>query len=105
MYLTDASHHNPIKQRVIRVSPIVNGLVVGVLCGIALVVLTLFLVIRDGEGAGPHLSLIGQVFIGYKVTYVGAAIGFLWAFVVGGVAGYVGGWLYNAVAGRGGSAS
>ena len=39
-----------------------------------------------------------QYFIGYSVTFAGSLIGFLWAFACGLAVGYVGSWLYNAVA-------
>jgi len=90
-----------IQPGVLRVNPLVNGVTVGLLAGLGLAGLTLFLRIRDGQDAGPHLALVGQVFIGYTVSYVGAAVGFVWAFAVFGGATYLASRVYNAVASRG----
>ena len=37
--------------------------------------------------AAPHLDLLGQYFVGYRVSPAGAAIGALWSFAAGFVAG------------------
>jgi hypothetical protein len=75
------------------------GLVLGLLCGIAIFVATNWLVIKGGDPVGPHLALLGQYFIGYRVSFMGSLIGFGYAFVVGGLGGLVIGWVYNWVAG------
>ena len=50
----------------------------------------------EGEAVvGPHLSLLGQYFMGYQVTFVGSLIGFGYAFVSGFVGGYSVAYLYN----------
>lgn len=95
----------PVVSRTIRFSPWINALTVGSLAGLGLAAATLLLVVRDGEGAGPHLSLLGQFFWGYTVTYTGALVGFAWGLVVGGIVGYAGSLLYNAVASLGASSS
>jgi hypothetical protein len=84
---------------VIRMNAAAMGIVIGLLCGIGLFAATNYLVIKGGDVVGPHLALLGQVFIGYKVTFFGSLIGFAYASVVGFVAGYAGSRLYNWVAG------
>jgi len=42
-----------------------------------------------------HLELLNQVFIGYRVTFVGSFIGFAYALVAGTVVGYCGAKVYN----------
>lgn len=59
------------------------GLACGILLGLGLFVATNVLVIRGGEVVGPHLGLLGIFFPGYRVTFLGSLIGFVYAFVVG----------------------
>lgn len=56
---------------------------------------TNWLVIKGGPVVGPHLTLLGQFFLGYRVTFVGSLIGFAYAFVVGFVGGFAVAWIYN----------
>ena len=59
------------------------GLACGILLGLGLFVATNVLVVRGGEVVGPHLGLLGIFFPGYRVTFLGSLIGFVYAFVVG----------------------
>lgn len=81
--------------RVVRLNAVVTGLVTGLLAGLALFVATNWLVLKGGPVVGPHLALLGQYFIGYRVSFVGSLIGFAWAFGVGFVAGAAVVWIYN----------
>ena len=54
--------------------------------------------LRDGPGAGPHLSLLSQYFPGYSVTILGSLVGFFYAFVVGAAAGTLVSAIYNRLA-------
>jgi len=83
--------------RVLRLNSWVLGLVLGLLSGICLFVATIWLVIKGGDPVGPHLALLGQYFIGYRVTFAGGLVGFAYAFVVGGLGGVLIGWIYNRV--------
>ena len=87
-----------IEMRVRRVNAFLFAMVVGLLAGLALFVLTNWLVIKGGQVVGPHLSLLGQFFIGYRVTFAGSLIGFAYAFVTGGIVAYIGATVYNRVA-------
>ena len=51
--------------------------------GLGVFVATNWLISEGGPVVGPHLALLGQFFIGYRVTFVGSLVGFLWAFAVG----------------------
>ena len=75
-----------------------HGLVVGLVAGLAIFIATNWLVLRGGEVVGPHLALLGQFFIGSRVTFVGSLIGFVYGFGIGYVIGYLGARLYNAIA-------
>lgn len=73
------------------------GLVLGLLSGLALFIATNWLVLKGNEPVGPHLSLLSQYFIGYRVSFLGSFIGFAYAFAVGGVSGALIGWVYNKI--------
>lgn len=81
--------------KVLRLNASALGLVLGLLCGISLFIATNWLVIKGGDPVGPHLALLSQYFIGYRVSFVGSLIGFLYAFVIGGLGGVLIGWIYN----------
>jgi hypothetical protein len=74
----------------------VQGVVVGLLFGFAIFIATNWLVLKGGQVVGPHLALLGQFFIGYRVSFVGSLIGFAYGFVAGYILGYLGARLYNA---------
>jgi protoporphyrinogen oxidase len=63
------------------------GTAVGLVCGLAILLSTSWLIIKEGEVIGPNLQLLGQYFIGYTVTmkgaFIGMAYGFLWGFAFG----------------------
>jgi hypothetical protein len=73
------------------------GLALGLLFGLAIFIATNWLVLKGGEPMGPHLSLLGQYFIGYRVSFLGSFIGFAYAFAVGTLSGALIGWIYNTI--------
>ena len=75
----------------------VLGLVFGIIGAFALFVATNWLLVKGGQPIGPHLSLLGQFFIGYSVTFVGSLIGAVYAFACGYVAGFILAYVYNTV--------
>lgn len=74
------------------------GLALGLLLGLILFVATNWLVLKGGNEVGPHLELLGQYFIGYRVTFLGSFIGFAYAFATGTLGGALIGWIYNWIA-------
>jgi hypothetical protein len=74
------------------------GLVLGILCGLIIFIATNWLVLKGGEQVGPHLKLLSQYFIGYRVTFIGSLIGFAYGFAVGTLSGAFIGWIYNKIA-------
>ena len=76
----------------------VLGFTLGVICGLGVFVATNWLVIKGGERVGPHLILLSQYFIGYKVTFLGSFIGAAYGFALGTICGALMGWIYNRVA-------
>jgi hypothetical protein len=74
------------------------GLVLGVLGAAIIFISTNWLVIKGGEQVGPHLGLLGQFFIGYRVSFVGSLVGAAYALVIGYAGGRLIAWLYNTIA-------
>ena len=75
------------------------GLALGVTCGLAIFIATNWLVIKGGDPVGPNLQLLSQYFIGYRVSFFGSIIGFVYGFAVGTFGGTLIGWIYNRIAG------
>jgi hypothetical protein len=76
----------------------VVGLVLGILFALGIFVATNWLVIKGGERVGPHLQLLSQYFIGYRVTFLGSLIGAAYGFALGTISGALIGWIYNKIA-------
>ncbi len=72
-----------------RFDPIALGTAVGLVSGAALFVATAFLLLKGGEDVGQNLSLLGNYFLGYRVSWGGAVLGFLEAGLGGFGFGYV----------------
>jgi hypothetical protein len=83
---------------IMRLSGNILGLVLGILLSVGIFLATNFLLIKGGSVVGPHLSLLGQYFIGYTVSFTGSLIGSLYAFVIGYLSGVLIAWIYNGVA-------
>ena len=80
------------------------GLVLGLLFGLVVFIATNWLIIKGGhinQGGdyvvGPHLQLLSQFFIGYRVSFFGSIIGFAYGFAVGTLSGALIGWIYNKI--------
>jgi len=69
--------------RLMRLNATVQGVVTGLIAGLAIFIATNWLIIKGGPVVGPHLALLGQFLIGYRVTCVGSLIGFAEGFVLG----------------------
>jgi hypothetical protein len=64
----------------------------GILWGAVVCVFTLAELWR---GAGYHLSLLGSIYRGYQVSYLGSVIGLVYGFVTATILGALLAWLYN----------
>lgn len=96
------------EQKLLEAVAILNakmlGLILGFLMGLAIFIATNWLVIKGPQPSpsgeyvmGPHLELLSQFFIGYRVSFVGSIIGFLYGFAVGTIGGALIGWIYNRI--------
>ncbi len=80
------------------------GLVFGLLFGLVIFIATNWLVIKGGHinesgeyVVGPHLQLLSQFFIGYRVSFFGSIIGFGYGFALGTLAGALFAGIYNKI--------
>lgn len=71
------------------------GIAVGLLMGGAIFVATNFLILKGGENVGQHLMLLAVYFPGYRVTFLGSIVGFIYLFVIGYILGRLVGTVYN----------
>ena len=72
------------------------GLACGILWGAAVLLATLWVLIRGG---GEHLHLLDQFYIGYGISVGGALLGLVYGFIDGFLSGWILAWLYNRFAG------
>ncbi len=70
----------------------------GLLLGGGILLATVILVIKGGPDVGQHLGLLRAYFPGYRVTWPGSLVGFVYGFVVGYGAGRLVGAVYNRMA-------
>ena len=97
--MTDDKEKSGIEEivltRLLRLNATLQGIVAGFVAGLAVFVATNWLVLRGGHVGprgelivGPHLSLLSQFFVGYRVTFLGSVIGFVYAFILGFLIGF-----------------
>lgn len=84
-----------LQKAIVRLNARAWGITVGLLLGGGLFVGTNFLIIRGGANVGQHLGLLSIYFPGYRVTFVGSLLGFMYLFVIGYGIGRAIGALYN----------
>ena len=93
-----AEEHQTVQKTLFRIHEQGWGIAFGLVLGLALFVTTNVLVIRGGEVVGPHLELLGVYLPGYRVTFLGSLIGFVYTFVIGYGIGRVIAATYNKIA-------
>jgi hypothetical protein len=95
-----ASNSSTVQASLLRLNARAWGISTGLLLGGGLFLATIFLVIRGGPMVGQHLSMLRVFFPGYSVTWLGAFVGFVYAFVIGYGLGRIIGSVYNRLAFR-----
>jgi hypothetical protein len=95
-----ASNSSTVQASLLRLNARAWGISTGLLLGGGLFLATIFLVIRGGPMVGQHLSMLRIFFPGYSVTWLGAFVGFVYAFVIGYGLGRIIGSVYNRLAFR-----
>ncbi len=94
---TIPSDENKLFSGILRLNAKMLGLILGVLLGLVIFIMTNWLVIKGGDPVGPHLGLLSQFFIGYRLSFPGSIIGFAYGFAVGSFSGTMVGWIYNRI--------
>lgn len=89
---------------IIRLNSRILGLTMGVVLGLVIFLATNWLLIKGGHYdaagnyvVGPHLQLLSQFFIGYRVSFWGSIVGFFYGLAIGTGGGALLGWLYNKI--------
>lgn len=80
-----------------RLDAVALGVSLGVLLGFTIFFATNLLVLKGGDVVGPNLALLSQYFIGYKVTFLGSLVGFVYGLMSGFIVGFLIAVLRNAV--------
>jgi len=70
----------------------------GIIWGVGLLILTWWIIAFSG--VTNETTMIGRVYLGYRISPLGSVIGLLWAFADGLICGAVFAWLYNLIATR-----
>jgi len=94
---TPLSPEDKLFSGVLLLNAKVVGLAMGLILALGIFVATNWLIIKGGERVGPHLILLSQYFIGYKVTFLGSLIGAAYGFALGTICGALMGWIYNKI--------
>ncbi len=95
--LTDAEK-TMVRRRMLALNSKAWGIAVGLLGALTLFIATIVLVLKGGDSVGQHLGLLGVYLPGYRVTIVGACIGFVYLFVLGYALGRLLSYVYNWIA-------
>jgi hypothetical protein len=88
---------NEVSRAVARIHNGVLALTCAVIGGVGLFVMTVWLLIKNGDQTGLHLQLLRHYFIGYSVTWLGSIVGFFYGALVGGIVGWTIGKIYNGI--------
>jgi len=72
-----------LKRQIVHIHEQGWGIAFGLVLGLGLLIATNVLVIKGGQTVGPHLGLLSLYLPGYRVTFLGSLIGFVYAFVIG----------------------
>ncbi len=76
------------------------ALTCAILWGLAIFLVTWWVILWQGISDPPEVTLLGRIYKGYTVSYAGSVVGLLWGFVDGLIGGAVFAWLYNLLAGK-----
>lgn len=91
---------DPVQNVLLQMNARAWGISAGLLLGGGLFLATAVLLIKGGPNVGQHLQLLSAFFPGYRVTWAGAGLGFVYGFVLGYAIGRLIGTVYNRLAYR-----
>ena len=87
-----------IERAVVVLNVKLFGILLGFLFGSLLFLATNVLILKGGDHFGGHLALLSVFFPGYRITFVGSIVGFVYMFLLGCIVGIVVGLAYNKLA-------
>lgn len=94
-----ANRNSELDQAIIkafaRLDKLAFAVSVGAVCGLAIFLVTILLILKGGPVIGPTLELLNQYFAGYSVSLKGAFIGFGYSFFWGFIFGWFFAYLRN----------
>jgi hypothetical protein len=93
----DPKEKEEISRAVAKIQGGVLAVVCGLIGGVGLFIMTVWLLLEGGPQVGSHLQLLSNYFIGYSVTWQGSVIGLLYGALTGGILGWTIGFIYNKV--------
>lgn len=91
----DQKMSEEISSAVAKIQGGVLAVVFGLIGGLGLFIMTVWLLLEGGSQVGLHLELLSNYFIGYSVTWPGSFVGFFYGALTGGVLGWTIGFIYN----------
>jgi hypothetical protein len=104
MVVNNETEEEKLFSGTLRLNARILGLILGLLFGFAIFMATNWLLLKGGHTSpdgeyvvGPHLQLLSQFFIGYRVSFLGSIIGFFYGFALGTLCGSMIGWVYNRI--------
>jgi hypothetical protein len=93
----DPKAKEEISRAVAKIQGGVLAVVCGLIGGVGLFIMTVWLLLKGGPQVGSHLQLLSNYFIGYSVTWGGSVIGLFYGALTGGILGWIIGFIYNRV--------
>jgi hypothetical protein len=96
---TDSKGDEELSRVVAKIQGGVLAVVCGLMGGLGLFIMTVWLLLEGGPTVGSHLQLLSNYFIGYSVTWKGSLVGLFYGALTGGVLGWAIGFIYNRVVG------
>jgi hypothetical protein len=84
-----------ITRTIARVRVAIVATVTGMVGGFGLFAATVWLLIKGGENVGQNLSLLGNYFPGYTVSWTGSLVGMFYGALTGAALGWCVAWFYN----------
>jgi hypothetical protein len=93
----DPKAKEEISRAVAKIQGGVLAVVCGLIGGVGLFIMTVWLLLEGGPQVGSHLQLLSNYFIGYSVTWQGSVIGLFYGALTGGMLGWIIGFTYNRV--------
>ena len=96
---TDSKGDEELSRVVAKIQGGVLAVVCGLMGGLGLFVMTVWLLLEGGPTVGSHLQLLSNYFIGYSVTWQGSLVGLFYGALTGGILGWTIGFIYNRMVG------